>query len=148
LHDIDIPSWAAERVIKHRGAEHVFTDLDPAKTALIVIDMQNAFMLPGVAFVEIETAPEIVPNINRLAAVGGRDGGVDRHDAYRRRRGRPVHLEDPLLRPHPGFQRAGRLPAGARHRHTADHNAALTAFFSTFGDIMATEMLVDLLGRG
>jgi len=33
-----------------------------------VIDMQNAFMLPGVGFVEIKTAPEIVPNINRLAA--------------------------------------------------------------------------------
>jgi hypothetical protein len=30
----------------------------------------------------------------------------------------------------------------------ADCNAALTAFYSTFGDIMPTEMLVDLLGRG
>ena len=68
MHDIDIPQWVVDRVIKHRGAEHVFTNLDPAKTALIVIDMQNAFMLPGVGFAEIKTAPEIVPNINRLAA--------------------------------------------------------------------------------
>ena len=30
----------------------------------------------------------------------------------------------------------------------ADHNAALTAFYTTFGDVMPTEMLVDLLGRG
>jgi ureidoacrylate peracid hydrolase len=30
----------------------------------------------------------------------------------------------------------------------ADHNAALTALYSTFGDIMPTEMLVDPLGRG
>jgi nicotinamidase-related amidase len=34
----------------------VFTDLDPAKTTLIVIDMQNAFMLPGVGFANITTA--------------------------------------------------------------------------------------------
>ena len=27
----------------------------------------------------------------------------------------------------------------------ADHNAALTAFYSTFGDIMSTDMVVDLL---
>lgn len=68
MHDIDIPQWVTDRVIAKRGAEHVFTDLDPAKTALIVIDMQNAFMKPEVAFAVIKTAPEIVPNINRLAA--------------------------------------------------------------------------------
>ncbi len=27
----------------------------------------------------------------------------------------------------------------------ADHNAALTAFYSTFGDIMPTDMVVDRL---
>jgi hypothetical protein len=27
----------------------------------------------------------------------------------------------------------------------ADHNGALTAFYSTFGDIMSTDMVVDLL---
>jgi ureidoacrylate peracid hydrolase len=30
----------------------------------------------------------------------------------------------------------------------ADHNAALTAFYSTFGDIMPTEMAVGLQARG
>lgn len=68
MHDIDIPQWVIDRVIAKRGAEHVYTDLDPAKTALVVIDMQNGFMEPGVAFAVIGTAPEIVPNINRLAA--------------------------------------------------------------------------------
>ena len=67
MHTIDIPQWVIDRVIKKRGAEHVFTDLDPAKTAMIVIDMQNAFMLPGVEFAHIANGPEIVPNINRLA---------------------------------------------------------------------------------
>jgi ureidoacrylate peracid hydrolase len=72
MHDIDIPQWVVDRVIAKRGAEHVFTDLDPAKTALIVIDMQNAFMLPGVGFADIKTAPEIVPNINRLPELGAK----------------------------------------------------------------------------
>ena len=76
MHDIDIPRWVVDRVIKRRGAEHVFTDLDPGSTALIVIDMQNAFMLPGVAFVEITSAPDIVPNINRLAAAMRAAGGT------------------------------------------------------------------------
>jgi ureidoacrylate peracid hydrolase len=30
----------------------------------------------------------------------------------------------------------------------ADHNAALTAFYSMFGDIMPTEMAVGLQARG
>ena len=38
--------------------------------------MQNAFMLPGVAFVEIKTAPAIVPNINRLACALRASGGT------------------------------------------------------------------------
>lgn len=76
MHNIDIPRWGLDRVVKRRGAEHVFTDLDPARTALIVIDMQNAFMLPEVAFVEIKTAPEIVPNINRLPAAMRAAGGT------------------------------------------------------------------------
>jgi len=76
VHEINIPGWAVDRVIKRRGAEHVFQDFDPARTALIVIDMQNAFMLPGVAFVEIKTAPEIVPNINRLAGAVRAAGGA------------------------------------------------------------------------
>jgi len=29
----------------------------------------------------------------------------------------------------------------------ADHNAALTAFYSTFGDIMPTDMVIELLTR-
>jgi ureidoacrylate peracid hydrolase len=76
MHHINIPRWVVDRVIKRRGAEHVFTDLDPGRTALIVIDMQNAFMLPAVAFVEITSAPDIVPNINRLAAAMRAAGGT------------------------------------------------------------------------
>jgi ureidoacrylate peracid hydrolase len=76
MHKVAIPQNIVERVIKRRGKEHVFDDFDPARTALIVVDMQNGFMLPGVAFSEIPEAREIVPNINRLAAALRAAGGT------------------------------------------------------------------------
>lgn len=76
MHKLAIPQTVTDRVIARRGKEHVFDDLDPARTALIVVDMQNGFMLPGVAFAEIKMAPKIVPNINRLAAALRAAGGT------------------------------------------------------------------------
>jgi len=40
----------------------------------VVIDLQNAFMLPGMP-VEVPTAREIVPNVNKLAAATRAAGG-------------------------------------------------------------------------
>jgi len=48
MHKIAIPQSIVERVIARRGRELVYDDLDPRKTALLVVDMQNAFMLPSV----------------------------------------------------------------------------------------------------
>ncbi|HEX9396186.1 MAG TPA: isochorismatase family cysteine hydrolase [Burkholderiales bacterium] len=56
-----------DRVIARRGKLHVFDALDPKRTALLVIDMQNAFVAPG-APVEVPAARGIVAPINRLAA--------------------------------------------------------------------------------
>jgi ureidoacrylate peracid hydrolase len=67
MHKIDIPRYMVERVTALRGKEHCFEDFDPARTALLVVDMQNAYMMPGVAHALCEPAHEIVPNINRLA---------------------------------------------------------------------------------
>jgi ureidoacrylate peracid hydrolase len=50
--------------------------LDPARTALVVVDMQNAFMLPGVAHALCPMAEKIVPNINRLAQAVRMTGGT------------------------------------------------------------------------
>jgi ureidoacrylate peracid hydrolase len=76
MHVIDIPQSVVDRVVARRGTAHPFANLDPGRTALIVIDMQNGFMLPGVAHALCARAPEIVPNINRLAKglrhVGGK----------------------------------------------------------------------------
>jgi len=74
MHSVEIRREIVERVVARRGKLHLFDSLDPKKTALLVIDMQNAFVAPG-APVEVPAAREIVPAINRLAA-GLRKRGV------------------------------------------------------------------------
>ena len=76
MHKIAIPQSVIDRVIARRGREHIHDDLDPSRTALVVVDMQNAFMLPGVAHSLCLTAQEIVPNINRLAEAVRATGGA------------------------------------------------------------------------
>ena len=61
--------------MRRRGKLHIFDRLDGAKSALVVIDMQNFFMKPGMA-AEVPTAREIVPNINRLAGAFQKAGGT------------------------------------------------------------------------
>jgi ureidoacrylate peracid hydrolase len=76
MHKVNIPQSVIDRVTTRHGREHVHADLDPRKTALIVVDMQNAFMLPGVAHSPCLMAQEIVPNINRLAQAVRDTGGM------------------------------------------------------------------------
>lgn len=76
MHTIDIPQEVIDRVIKRRGKEHVHDDLIPSKTALIVVDMQNAFMPVPVAHAPCDMAPKIVPAINRLAQSVRETGGI------------------------------------------------------------------------
>src|SRR5436190_13489971 len=76
MHNLSIPQSVVARVIERRSREHIHADLDPAKTALVVVDMQNAFMLPGVAHALCPTAEKIVPNINRLARAVRETGGT------------------------------------------------------------------------
>ncbi|HUZ71515.1 MAG TPA: isochorismatase family cysteine hydrolase [Stellaceae bacterium] len=76
MHQVSIPPSVVDRIIARRGKPHCFDDLDPRRTALVVIDMQNAFMLPGVGHSPCATAPEIVPNINRIARMLRATGGT------------------------------------------------------------------------
>lgn len=76
MHRVSIPQSIVDRVVKRHGCEHVFADLVPSATALVVVDMQNAFMLPGVAHSPCLTAQDIVPNINRLAKAVRAAGGT------------------------------------------------------------------------
>ncbi|MCY4067050.1 MAG: isochorismatase family protein, partial [Rhodospirillaceae bacterium] len=62
-HNLEMPQYVIDRIMAKRGKLEVFDRFDPARTALVVIDMQNFFVA------EVETAISIVPNINRLADV-------------------------------------------------------------------------------
>jgi ureidoacrylate peracid hydrolase len=67
MHKVSIRRHIIDRVLARRGDVHWFTRLDPASTALLIIDMQDTFCMPG-APAEVPEARSIVPNINRLAS--------------------------------------------------------------------------------
>jgi len=75
MHQVKIAQWAIDRTLERRGKRHVHENLDPRKTALIVVDLQNGFMVEEVAAAYVPVAVEIVPNVNRLAAAVRRTGG-------------------------------------------------------------------------
>jgi ureidoacrylate peracid hydrolase len=75
MHKIAIPQAAIDRVLARRDKLHVFDDIDPARTAHIVVDLQNGFMAPG-APAEIPAARDIVPNVNRISAALRAAGGL------------------------------------------------------------------------
>jgi len=226
MHKIAISQAVIDRVIARRGKEHVYDQLDPGRTALIVVDMQNAFMLPGVAHAPIKMAPEIVPNINRLARAVREAGGtvVWVVTTYTKEADTEWSSYYGLATPTYGAKRSAALTKGSKghqiwpslevqpddpivekKRFSAfiqgsseldkvlsergidtllitgtvtgvccestardammlnykvvmvtdgnaayndeEHNASLTAFYATFGDIMPTDMLVKILAR-
>lgn len=67
MHQVSLRQHIIDRVTARRGRVHLFDRLEPAETALAVIDMQNTFLKPG-APVEVPEGRAIVPNINRLTA--------------------------------------------------------------------------------
>lgn len=75
MHKVALSPDMVARVKKRRGGKlHAFDRLDPGKTALIVIDMQNVWVKEGMpAYTPYCEA--IVPNINRLAAAMRNAGG-------------------------------------------------------------------------
>jgi ureidoacrylate peracid hydrolase len=75
LNGATIPDTIVERVVARRGSEHSFADLDPRRTALVVIDLQHAFMDDAVGFAVVPAARDIVPAVNRLAAALREAGG-------------------------------------------------------------------------
>ena len=75
LNGATIPDDVVRRVIERRGTAHPFAELEPAKTALVVVDMQNAFMDEAVGHAVCPAARDIVPAINRLADALRRTGG-------------------------------------------------------------------------
>lgn len=61
-HDVKIPDYVIERIMAKRGKLSVFDSFEAAKTAFLVVDMQNFYVA------EVSTAISIVPNVNKIAA--------------------------------------------------------------------------------
>src|SRR5579863_8314672 len=71
----DVPDGVTQRVIARTGVVHPHADLDPRHTALVVVDLQNAFMDDEIGHAVCPMARDIVPNVNRLAATVRATGG-------------------------------------------------------------------------
>ena len=70
MHATAIPAWATER----GRALNYFSTIDPTKTALIAIDLQNAFIVAGQPMAN-PIAGAIIPQVNRLAGALRTAGG-------------------------------------------------------------------------
>ena len=76
-HAIDHPALL-ERVAAARGggAHTAFKSFDPARTAHVIVDLQNGFMEEG-APVEVPEARSIVGNVNLISRAVRRAGGIN-----------------------------------------------------------------------
>ena len=61
-HPSGIPEKIVNKVFARRGRLHAFDTIEPATTALVVIDLDEATVAPD------GTWPGIIANVNRLAA--------------------------------------------------------------------------------
>jgi len=75
MHPLDIPPEIAARVEARCGRAHPFEELDPRRTAFVVIDLQVGFMDPAISHAYCAMAERIVPAVNRLAAAVRETGG-------------------------------------------------------------------------
>ena len=65
MHKVNVRQEIVDRVLARRGRYHWFEELDPRRTALVIIDMQELFCAPG-APAEVPGSREIVAPINQL----------------------------------------------------------------------------------
>jgi ureidoacrylate peracid hydrolase len=66
MHKLGVRQEIIDRVMARRGRFHIFDSFDPARTALLVIDMQDTFCAPD-SPAEVPVSRSIVESINRLA---------------------------------------------------------------------------------
>src|SRR5436190_4840096 len=63
----DLPADVVRAAAARRGRPHVYDSIEAKRTALVVVDLQRAFMDVG-APAEVPAARRIIPTVNRLAA--------------------------------------------------------------------------------
>jgi ureidoacrylate peracid hydrolase len=77
MHKIEINPELLRRLTEERGGRlHIFDDIDPARTAHVIIDLQNGFLEPG-APVEVPLARDIIPNVNAISSAVRRAGATN-----------------------------------------------------------------------
>jgi ureidoacrylate peracid hydrolase len=74
MHQVGIRDEIIARVIARRGKLHLFDQFDPARTAVVVIDMQGTFCEEG-SPAEVPLSRTIVAPINRLNTIVRNAGG-------------------------------------------------------------------------
>lgn len=74
MHKYVVPNHIRARVIRLQGKPFALDSIDAARTALVVVDMQNYYVAEAYPNHSPE-APTIVPNINRMAAAVRAAGG-------------------------------------------------------------------------
>lgn len=67
MHKTTVRQEIIDRVLARRGRYHWFEELDPRRTALVIIDMQELFCAPGGA-AEVPGSRDIVAPINALTS--------------------------------------------------------------------------------
>ena len=75
MHKYVVSDSVRNRVLRRQGTLVSHETIDAARSALVVIDMQNYFVAEGFPL-EVPVAREIVPNINRLATAMRDVGGL------------------------------------------------------------------------
>ena len=75
MHKPAVSPDVVRRVTERRGGMRVFDSIDCKRTAHIIVDLQNGFMAPG-QVAEIDTARDIVPNVNRISQAVRQAGGL------------------------------------------------------------------------
>lgn len=76
MHKTVLNPAVVAKVIARRGRRHVFDTLDPRRTALLVVDLQNAYLDDPSGYSTSKKAQGIVPNVNRIAQALRRAGGT------------------------------------------------------------------------
>jgi ureidoacrylate peracid hydrolase len=71
----DIPNHVTARVLARCGVAHPFADLQPRRTALVAVDLQNAFLDDALGYAVCAAGHDIVPQVNRLAGALRHTGG-------------------------------------------------------------------------